>query len=215
MLAKAIAYAPTRAEALRKLWGKSMADIHGPATNRDLLVRSLRRPGVRESPRMDTFGFYERHLAALTTSAPDPYAPLAAALSRTRGATPAPGSAAGATSRSPGQALRPGRHRARGALPAHRAGLTADGVRVVHANTRLVVLEVDGVRRKFEVTRYGDQVFVNTTALTALPRFPTPPHSRPPAPCWLPCPEPSSASQRDWPREPPYGPGSPSCGWRR
>jgi propionyl-CoA carboxylase alpha chain len=34
---------------------------------------------------------------------------------------------------------------------------------------------VDGVRRKFDVARYGDdQVYVNTTALTALPRFPDP-----------------------------------------
>jgi propionyl-CoA carboxylase alpha chain len=46
----------------------------------------------------------------------------------------------------------------------------------VHADARLVVLEVDGVRRKFEVARYGDgdQVYVNATALTSLPRFPDP-----------------------------------------
>lgn len=56
-----------------------------------------------------------------------------------------------------------------------REGLAADGVRVVQADAGLVVLEVDGVRRKFEVASYGDdQVYVNTTALTALPRFPDP-----------------------------------------
>jgi propionyl-CoA carboxylase alpha chain len=56
-----------------------------------------------------------------------------------------------------------------------REGLSADGVRVIHADAGLVVLEVDGVRRKFDVARYGDdQVYVNTTALTALPRFPDP-----------------------------------------
>jgi len=55
-----------------------------------------------------------------------------------------------------------------------REGLTADGVRVVHADARLVVLEVDGVQRKFEVAWYGDEVYVNTTRLTALPRFPDP-----------------------------------------
>jgi propionyl-CoA carboxylase alpha chain len=55
-----------------------------------------------------------------------------------------------------------------------RSGLEADGVRVVHAGARLVVLEVDGVRRNFEVARYGDQVHVNSTTLTALPRFPDP-----------------------------------------
>ncbi|MFC9632377.1 acetyl/propionyl/methylcrotonyl-CoA carboxylase subunit alpha [Streptomyces mirabilis] len=174
MLAKAIAYAPTRAEALRKLSGAlERADIHGPATNRDLLVRSLRHPEFAEA-RMDT-GFYERHLAALTTSAPDPYAPLAAALAEARGH---------ARSRFGGWRNLPSQPQVKRYDLAGteyevryqhtRAGLTADGVRVVHADARLVVLEVDGVRRKFEVTRYGDQVFVNATALTALPRFPDP-----------------------------------------
>lgn len=56
-----------------------------------------------------------------------------------------------------------------------RTGLTADGVRVVHADAGRVVLEVDGVQRKFEVAAYGDdQVYVNATTLTALPRFPDP-----------------------------------------
>ncbi|MFE2564640.1 acetyl/propionyl/methylcrotonyl-CoA carboxylase subunit alpha [Streptomyces mirabilis] len=174
MLAKAIAYAPSRAEALRKLSGAlERADIHGPATNRDLLVRSLRHPEFAEA-RMDT-GFYERHLVALTTPAPDPYAPLAAALADARGHAR---SRFGGWRNLPSQ---PQTKRYDLAGTAHevryqhtRAGLTADGVRVVHADARLVVLEVDGVRRKFEVTRYGDQVFVNATALTALPRFPDP-----------------------------------------
>jgi propionyl-CoA carboxylase alpha chain len=55
-----------------------------------------------------------------------------------------------------------------------RAGLEADGVRVIHTDARLVVLEVAGVRRKFEVARYGDQVYVNGDTLTVLPRFPDP-----------------------------------------
>lgn len=56
-----------------------------------------------------------------------------------------------------------------------REGLTADGVRVIHADAGRVVLEVDGVQRKFEVASYGDdQVYVNATTLTALPRFPDP-----------------------------------------
>ena len=41
-----------------------------------------------------------------------------------------------------------------------------------------VVLEVDGVRRAFEVARYGDRVYVDSpagcVALTALPRFDDP-----------------------------------------
>jgi propionyl-CoA carboxylase alpha chain len=174
MLAKAIAYAPTRAQALRKLSGAlERADIHGPTTNRDLLVRSLRHPEFAEA-RMDT-GFYERHLAALTTPAPDPYAPLAAALADARGHAR---SRFGGWRNLPSQPqikrydLAGTEHEVR--YHHTREGLTADGVRVVHADARLVVLEVDGVRRKFEVTRYGDQVFVNATALTALPRFPDP-----------------------------------------
>jgi len=47
-------------------------------------------------------------------------------------------------------------------------------VRVLHADAALVVLEVDGLRRNFEVARYGDEIHVNTTRLTALPRFPDP-----------------------------------------
>ncbi|MCV2464984.1 ATP-grasp domain-containing protein, partial [Streptomyces sp. ICN988] len=79
MLAKAVAHAPTRAEAVRRLAGAlERAVIHGPVTNRDLLVRSLRHEEFT-SGRMDT-GFYDRHLTDLTRSAPDPLAPLAAAL---------------------------------------------------------------------------------------------------------------------------------------
>src|SRR5690606_19387538 len=45
MLAKVVAHAPTRVEAIRKLAAAlERAAIHGPVTNRDLLVRSLRHP---------------------------------------------------------------------------------------------------------------------------------------------------------------------------
>jgi propionyl-CoA carboxylase alpha chain len=47
-------------------------------------------------------------------------------------------------------------------------------VRVVQAGPRLVVLEVDGVERRFTVAAYGDEVHVGSTRLTALPRFPDP-----------------------------------------
>ncbi|MGW4690630.1 acetyl-CoA carboxylase biotin carboxylase subunit, partial [Streptomyces sp. NPDC004244] len=70
MLAKVIAYAPTRAEAVRALVRTlSAARIHGVATNRELLVRSLTHPEFTAA-RLDT-GFYERHLGALTEPAPD------------------------------------------------------------------------------------------------------------------------------------------------
>ncbi|RRR76975.1 biotin/lipoyl-containing protein, partial [Streptomyces sp. RP5T] len=52
--------------------------------------------------------------------------------------------------------------------------LEADGVRVLHADAGRVVLEVDGVQRKFEVARYGDRLYAGNTALRPLPRFPDP-----------------------------------------
>ncbi|MFJ5534258.1 biotin carboxylase N-terminal domain-containing protein [Streptomyces sp. NPDC093261] len=177
MLAKAVVHAPTRAEAVRRLAGAlERAEIHGVATNRDLLVRSLRHEEFTAA-RMNT-GFYDRHLTALTESAPDPYAPLAAALADAHG-----------RSRFGGWRNLPSQEQVKRYLMAGeehevryrhtREGLAADGVGVVHADARLVVLEVAGVRRRFEVTRYGDQVYVGPTALTALPRFrePAPDHA--------------------------------------
>ncbi|MFG2885875.1 acetyl/propionyl/methylcrotonyl-CoA carboxylase subunit alpha [Streptomyces sp. NPDC048297] len=190
MLAKLVAHAPTRAEAIRKLAGAlERAQLHGPVTNRDLLVRSLRHAEFADA-RMDT-GFYDRHLTELTEPAPDPYA------------HPSPTTALdGVAARPPLVALAAaladahGRSRFAGwrNLPSQpqvkryemagrehevhyrhtRHGLTADGVRVVHADTHRVVLDVDGVQRGFDVTRYGDEVHVNATRLTALPRFPDP-----------------------------------------
>ncbi|QDI69500.1 acety-l/propionyl-CoA carboxylase subunit alpha [Streptomyces calvus] len=172
LLAKAVAHAPTRAEAIRKLASAlERAVIHGPVTNRDLLVRSLRHEEFAQA-RMDT-GFYDRHLPELTAPAPDPYAPLAAALADAHGR-----SRFGGWRNLPAQ---PQTRRYATAGEEHevryrhtRDGLTADGVHVVHADAALVVLDVDGVRRRYEVSRYGDRVYVGATALTALPRFPDP-----------------------------------------
>ncbi|MFI0784821.1 acetyl/propionyl/methylcrotonyl-CoA carboxylase subunit alpha [Streptomyces lydicus] len=177
MLAKVVAYAPTRAAAVRTLAGAlERAEVHGPVTNRDLLVRSLRHPEFTGA-RMDT-GFYERHLADLTAPDEDPYAPLAAALAQ----------AATVRSRFGGfrnvpSAAQVRRYRTEPAGTEHevryrhtRDGLAADdaAVRVVHASPSRVVLEAGGVQRKFAVGAYGDQVYVNGTALTALPRFTDP-----------------------------------------
>ncbi|MEU7400521.1 biotin carboxylase N-terminal domain-containing protein [Streptomyces sp. NPDC044948] len=173
MLAKAVAHAPTRAEAVRRLAGAlERAAIHGPVTNRDLLVRSLRHEEFT-SGRMDT-GFYDRHLAELTEPAPDPLAPLAAALAD---ATVNGGRFGGWRN----LASQPQVKRYAVAGEEHevryhhtRTGLTAEGVHVVQAGPDRVVLEADGVRRRFDIARYGDRIHVNATALTALPRFPDP-----------------------------------------
>jgi propionyl-CoA carboxylase alpha chain len=174
MLAKAVAHAPTRAEAVRALAGAlERATIHGPTTNRDLLIRSLRHEEFT-SARMNT-GFYDRHLAALTEPAPDPHAPLAAALADARST----GSRFGGWRNLPSQPqvkryATGGEEHEVHYRHTRAGGLEADGVRVVHAAPDLVVLEVDGVQRKFAVSRYGDEVYANATALRALPRFPDP-----------------------------------------
>ncbi|HBF79113.1 MAG TPA: acety-l/propionyl-CoA carboxylase subunit alpha [Streptomyces sp.] len=173
MLAKVVAHAPTRPEAVRLLArALERARIHGPVTNRDLLVRSLRHEEFT-SGRMDT-GFYDRHLAELTEPAPDPLAPLAAALAD---ATVNGGRFGGWRN----LASQPQVKRYAVAGEEHevryhhtRTGLTAEGVHVVQAGPDRVVLEADGVRRRFDIARYGDRIHVNATALTALPRFPDP-----------------------------------------
>ncbi|MFF1307078.1 biotin carboxylase N-terminal domain-containing protein [Streptomyces sp. NPDC058307] len=172
MLAKVVAYAPTRAEAVRKLAGAlERATIHGPTTNRDLLVNSLRHKEFTTA-RMDT-GFYDRHLTELVGGTGDPYAPLAAALADAVGHSRFGGF------RNLPSAPQTKRYELAGEEhEVHyrhtRDDLEADGVRVIHAHASGVVLEVEGVRRKFEVTRYGDQVYVNSTPLKVLPRFPDP-----------------------------------------
>ncbi|UUU22997.1 acetyl/propionyl/methylcrotonyl-CoA carboxylase subunit alpha [Streptomyces sp. DSM 40750] len=174
MLAKVIAHAPTRAEAIRRLAAAlDRATIHGPTTNRDLLARSLRHEEFRTA-RMDT-GFYDRHLPDLTHPTPDPYAPLAAALAdaHTHG-DPRFGGWRNVPSQPPTRRYALAGEEYEPAYRHTRTGLEADGVTVVHADAHLVVLEVDGVRRKFEVARYGADRYVNTTKLTALPRFPDP-----------------------------------------
>ncbi|MFH8467536.1 acetyl/propionyl/methylcrotonyl-CoA carboxylase subunit alpha [Streptomyces sp. NPDC017991] len=172
MLAKAVAHAPTRAEAIRRLAGAlERGAVHGPVTNRDLLVRSLRHEEFRAA-RMNT-AFYAHHLADLTKAAPDPHAPLAAALADAHG-----------RSRFGGWRNLPSQPQSRRYLVAGeehevhyrhtRQGPAADGVHVLQAGADLVVLEIEGVRRKFAVARYGARVHVNDTTLTALPRFPAP-----------------------------------------
>ncbi|MEV8317281.1 biotin carboxylase N-terminal domain-containing protein [Streptomyces sp. NPDC059900] len=175
MLAKAISYAPTRAAAVRALAGAlERAVVHGPVTNRELLVRSLRHPEFTEA-RMDT-GFYDRHLAELTAPAPDPHAPLAAALADAHGRSRF-GGWRNLASQPQAKLFRSEpdgtEHEVR--YRHTREGFGAEGVRVLSVSGELVVLEVDGVRRQFAVRRYGDdRVYVGNTALTSLPLLPEP-----------------------------------------
>lgn len=195
MLAKVIAHAPTRAEAVRLLArALERARIHGPVTNRELLVRSLRHPDF-VAARLDT-GFYDRHLADLTAPAAgrDPArAALAAALAEAVRATtsggPAPARFGAWRNLPSGPQLKRYRAEPDGAEHevAHRTGRTgppqpydAPGVRVLAAAPGRVTLEADGVTRHFAVAADHDsgRVYVDTAdasyTFTALPRFTDP-----------------------------------------
>ncbi|MET9606338.1 biotin carboxylase N-terminal domain-containing protein [Streptomyces sp. NPDC006512] len=185
MLAKVIAHAPTRAEAVRILaHALAGARVHGLTTNRDLLVRSLRHPEFTAG-RPDT-GFYARHLTALTADAPDPTpAVLAAALAE---AAPAPG--ARLARRIGGWRnvrSQPQTRRYTVAGTEYTARYDHGGVLVDHPAVRLlaatpsrVTLEIGGVRREFHVKQNSNtgEVHVDSPlgahTLAPVPRFPAP-----------------------------------------
>ncbi|MGI5529810.1 acetyl/propionyl/methylcrotonyl-CoA carboxylase subunit alpha [Streptomyces syringium] len=190
MLAKVIAWAPTRDEAVRRLAHElDRARIHGPVTNRSLLVRSLRHPEFLAGE-MDT-GFYGRHLASLTSADEAGgvrLAALAAALADAAarragypGAEPpdAQGGWVGETSvphriggwrNVPSQPqvkrYRVGDDVVEIRYRLGRGGLVAEGfdqVRLVSAGSEGVVLDVGGVRRYFEVACYsGGGIYVDS-----------------------------------------------------
>ncbi|MFI0981184.1 acetyl/propionyl/methylcrotonyl-CoA carboxylase subunit alpha [Streptomyces sp. NPDC021093] len=176
MLAKVVARAPTRAEAVRKLARALVrARVHGPVTNRDLLVASLRHPDFM-SGHQDT-GFYDRHLAALTEEQPgEELAAVAAALADAARR----GSRFGGGWRnvpSQPQTKSYSGHEVR--YRRDRDGWDAEGVdRVVSVAPDRVTLEVAGVRKRFLIEVHGDRVYVDTPtgshALTPDPRFPDP-----------------------------------------
>ncbi|MGW6417993.1 acetyl/propionyl/methylcrotonyl-CoA carboxylase subunit alpha [Streptomyces sp. NPDC055055] len=177
MLAKVIVHAPTRAEAARKLaHALERARVHGPVTNRDLLVASLRHPEYTAPEALDT-GFYGRNLPELTTApAGEAYAAVAAALAE---------AAAGAgrfgggwrNLRSQDETRTYGDHEVR-YRPTRGGGhevTSPAGVRVVSASPDRVRLEVDGVVRAYTVDSYGDgTVHAGPHRLTVRPRFTDP-----------------------------------------
>ncbi|MFD6567214.1 biotin carboxylase N-terminal domain-containing protein [Micromonospora profundi] len=198
MLAKLVAWAPTRAEAARALAGAlARAELHGVATNRDLLVRVLRSPEFGAAD-IDT-GFLDRHPEVFTALLPAdrlPLAALAAALAsaagRRAGATVLAGLPSGwrnvpavpqvARFTGPDGEIEV-RYRLdrRGGLAewsADPASADPPAVALVEATPDRVVLDVDGVRRAYRVHRVLSEVFVDgpdgSASLTELPRFPLP-----------------------------------------
>ncbi|MFD4247993.1 acetyl/propionyl/methylcrotonyl-CoA carboxylase subunit alpha [Streptomyces sp. NPDC058525] len=181
MLAKVVAHAPTRAEAVRVLaHALAGARIHGLTTNRELLVRSLRHPEFAAG-QPDT-GFYERHLPALTEGTPDAtLSALAAALAEAAPAADAPLAARLGGWRNVRSQPQTRRYTAAGTeyeVAYH--PVSHPGVRVLSAGPALVTLEVDGIRRLFHVKQnsnnpdlYVDSV-LGAHTLTPVPRFADP-----------------------------------------
>ncbi|MEU5422245.1 biotin carboxylase N-terminal domain-containing protein [Streptomyces sp. NPDC020667] len=187
LLAKVIAWAPTRAEAARRLAHElERARVHGLVTNRELLVRSLRHPEFIAG-QMDT-GFLERYLPELT-AAEDAgavrtaalVAALADAAARRAAEIPAVPRHVGGWRNLPSQPqikryrTEPGGEEIEVRYRIGRDGLVAEEfprVRLLSSRPTEVVLEADGIRRAYEVAAYGDRVHVGPHTLVALPRFP-------------------------------------------
>ncbi|MER7514991.1 biotin carboxylase N-terminal domain-containing protein [Streptomyces sp. NPDC126499] len=177
MLAKVVVTAPTRAAAVRKLAQVlDRARVHGPVTNRDLLVASLRHPGFQDPARLGT-GFYGRHLEELTRPRDgEAHAAVAAALA---GAAARRGRFGGGwrNVRSQDETRTYGTHEVR-YRPLRGGGYevtSPQGIRVLAAAPDRVRLEVGGVARDFDVTAYPDgTVHAGPHRLTARPRFTDP-----------------------------------------
>jgi len=197
MLAKVISYAPTRDRAARVLADAlTRTRLHGPRTNRDLLVNVLQHPaflaGATDTAFFDTHGL--EVLAEPLTSGPlIRLCAIAAALAdaaRNRATAPVlPGVPSGwrnVVSGGQHKTFRAGdgtEHRV--VYRFSRAGLSLPedtGVSMLSAAPEEVLLACDisgsAVVTAFSVHRYGEQVFVDspsgTVALTVVPRFPEP-----------------------------------------
>ncbi len=192
MLAKVIAWAPTRAEAARRLaTALAGARLHGLVTNRDLLVNVLRHPAFLAGE-TDT-GFFDTHdLARLSAPLAGDEAvtlsALAAALAdaaANRAAAPVQGGLPTGWRNVPSQPQR--KHYRAGDTEYQvgyrltRDGLVAeghDGVRLLSATPTAVRLEVAGVTREFAVAAYPGMVCVDSpmgpVTLRPVPRFTDP-----------------------------------------
>jgi len=183
LLAKVIAHAPTRAEAARLLaTSLERARLHGPPTNRDLLVSVLRHPAFLAGE-VDT-GFLERHVAAGLAAPKLVWLNAVAAALAAQAARRAGASLPSGWRNNPSQLQRAAFE---GISVGYR--LRSDGVevevdgeprevRLWSCTPELVDLESAGVRRRFEVRRVEDVHYVDgplgSSALRELPRFPEP-----------------------------------------
>ncbi len=196
MLAKVIAWAPTRAEAAARLAGTlARAQLHGPHTIRDLLVRILHHPEFLAGA-ADTH-FLKRHPAEtlgapLCDEAGERLHALAATLAlqaarRARGGALAsiPSGWRNVPSQDQQQPLEGTSGRldvryrfGREGLRAEVNGDALERVRVYACGEAEVDLEVSDLRHRYAVHTVGERVFVDSalgaTELRELPRFAEP-----------------------------------------
>ncbi|WP_137724930.1 biotin carboxylase N-terminal domain-containing protein [Prescottella subtropica] len=189
MLAKVISYAPTRGQAAQVLASAlARMRLHGLTTNRDLLVTVLRHPaflaGDTDTAFFDTHGL-DVLSRPLADEAAETLSALAAALAdaaANRAAAPVNRGLPSGWRNLPSQ---PQVKRYTGIHDDHdvryrltRSGLHAEGhpdVTLVSSESDVVVLDIAGLRRRFDVARYGALVCVDSplgpVTLTAVPRF--------------------------------------------
>ena len=182
MLAKVIAWAPTRAQAARRLAGAlAGARLHGLATNRDLLVSVLRDPAFLAGQVSTSFlvdRTFDQPGEDLSRRAAATAAALALA-ERARESRTVQRGIPVAWRNVPSQ---PQVTRFDGDVEVAwfggRAGYAVDGFAVVSVSADAVTLEADGVRTTYDVAVTGDVVDVDSprghVRLTQVPRFTDP-----------------------------------------
>jgi propionyl-CoA carboxylase alpha chain len=175
MLAKVIAWAPTRAAAVRTL-ATALRDarLHGPTTNRDLLVRVLRHPefaaGCADTAFLDTYDVFAPLADERTVELSALAAALAASAARHTATAVLRGLPAGWRN------VRSQPDRATYAGPAGEVTVTyrPSPHEVLEATPTEVVLAVEGVRTTFAVNAYGDDVWVDSSHGAVALRFADP-----------------------------------------
>ncbi len=182
MLAKVIAWAPTRAQAARRLAGAlAGARLHGLATNRDLLVSVLRDPAFLAG-QVSTSFLVDRTFDQPGDDLSRRAAATAAALALAERAGESRTVQRGIPVAWRNVPSQPQVTRFDGDVEVAwfggRAGYAVDGFAVVAVSADAVTLEADGVRTTYDVAVTGDVVDVDSprghVRLTQVPRFTDP-----------------------------------------